>query len=135
MHGKLLLVVIAAVGTTAATVSLPKSWPARERDAAEAVTPNSLAAHVRYLADDLLEGRAPASRGSELAMKYIAAEYERLGLQPAGDQGGWLQKFDIVSLKSDLSAPPTFRAARGGAPLVLHPPTDGIVATGTQQEA
>src|SRR5439155_23016751 len=44
-------------------------------------------------------------------------------------------KFDIVGLKSDLLQPPTFRAARGGAPFALHPPTDAIVATGTQQEA
>ena len=39
-------------------------------------------AHLRYLADDLLEGRAPATRGGRLAARYIAAEFQALGLEP-----------------------------------------------------
>ncbi|HXE57283.1 MAG TPA: M20/M25/M40 family metallo-hydrolase [Gemmatimonadales bacterium] len=48
---------------------------------------NVLRAHLEFLADDLLEGRAPATRGGELAAKYIAAQFRRLGLEPAGDSG------------------------------------------------
>jgi hypothetical protein len=90
---KIALLTIAAVAT-----ALPAAWSAREKAAARRITAAGLAAHVRFLADDLLEGRAPASRGSELAMRYIATEYERIGLTPAGDDGGWLQKFDIVGV-------------------------------------
>jgi Zn-dependent M28 family amino/carboxypeptidase len=113
--------------------SIPKSWSARERAAAEAITPHGLAARVRLLADDLLEGRAPGSRGSELAMRYIASELERLGLEPAGDGGGWLQRFQLVGLKSDAVRAPTLRGPSGD--LVLSPERDAVVVAGSQAPA
>src|SRR5439155_17539440 len=63
-----------AAAVAAALVSIPKTWSPRERAAADQVSAAGLAAHVRFLADDLLEGRAPGTRGSQLAMRYIAAE-------------------------------------------------------------
>lgn len=43
----------------------------------------TLRAHVRFLSDDLLEGRGPGARGGILAAKYIASQFEALGLEPA----------------------------------------------------
>src|SRR3954470_15600649 len=125
---KLLLVLMAAAATT-----LPAGWSAREKSATKKITAPSLAAHVRFLADDLLEGRAPASRGGELAMRYIAANMERLGLQPAGDNGGWLQSFDILGLTSTVTTPITLATA-GGKSLTLKPFVESIVAPGQQAE-
>src|SRR5215831_16975916 len=125
------LILVAALATP---VSIPKTWSPRERTAAEHIDKHPLAAHVKYLADDLLEGRAPASRGSELAMKYIASQYERLGLEPGGDDGTWYQKYDIVGVKGDITRPPTIRADGGGAPLTLKPGDNCVVVPGTQQE-
>jgi Zn-dependent M28 family amino/carboxypeptidase len=65
---------------------------------ARAVDPNVLRGHLEYLADDVLEGRAPATRGGEAAAKYIAAQFRRLGLQPAGDSGTYFQRVPIISL-------------------------------------
>jgi len=66
-----------------------------------------LHAHTAFLSDDLLEGRGPGSRGDHLTQKYIAAHFERLGLQPGGDNGTWFQPFPIVgknvTSKSNLS--------------------------------
>jgi len=118
----------------ASTAALPAAFSAREKIAARHVTAATLAAHVRFLADDLLEGRAPASRGSELALRYIAAQFERLGLVPAGDDGSWLQRFDIVGLKSEVTTPITV-AAPGKKPLVLQPVVDSVVSPGLQQAA
>ena len=123
---KLLLLPLLAV-----TTALPAGWSAREKSAARRIDAAALAAHVRFLADDLLEGRAPGSRGSQLAMRYIAAEYERLGLQPAGDGGGWLQHFDIVGLTSAVTAPLSARGADGKT-LTLQPAADTVIATGVQ---
>jgi hypothetical protein len=39
--------------------------------------------HVSYLASDKLEGRRTGSAGAKEAARYIAAEFERLGLRPA----------------------------------------------------
>jgi hypothetical protein len=44
-------------------------------------------AHVRFLADDLLEGRGTGARGGDVAAKYIAAQFALDGLRPAGDKG------------------------------------------------
>ncbi len=53
-------------------------------------------AHVSFLADDLLEGRAAGSRGFELAARYVAAEFAALGLKPAGSAGGWYQPIELL---------------------------------------
>ncbi len=52
-------------------------------------------AHVRYLADDLLEGRAVATRGERCAGDYIAARFRELGLRPAGDAEGYFQAWMV----------------------------------------
>jgi Zn-dependent M28 family amino/carboxypeptidase len=131
------MVLLAALAAALGNVptSIPRSWSPRERAAAELVQKPMLTAQVRYLADDLLEGRAPASRGSELAMRYVATQFERIGLAPAGDQGGWYQRFDLVGMTSHATTPPTFRAAGGGAPLALKPEVEAVVSPGVQKEA
>jgi Zn-dependent M28 family amino/carboxypeptidase len=126
-------VLLIATAACALPVSIPSTWSARERVCASEVAQSSLSAHVRFLADDLLEGRAPGSRGSELAMKYVAAEYERLGLEPVGDAGSWFQRFDIVGLQTRVATPPTFRGARGA--FTLTPGADTVVAAGSQKES
>ncbi len=47
----------------------------------------ALKAHVSFLASDVLEGRATPSRGLDVAAEYIASEFRRLGIEPAGDDG------------------------------------------------
>jgi hypothetical protein len=49
----------------------------------------AIAAHMRFLASDLLEGREPGTRGYEIAAEYVAAQFEAVGLKPVG--GGWFQ--------------------------------------------
>jgi hypothetical protein len=54
-----------------------------------------LEAHIRYLADEKLEGRRAGSNGEKLAMEYIAGQFQKNGLSPMGDNHGWYQAFDI----------------------------------------
>src|SRR6478752_5227493 len=51
------------------------------------ISAQSLRGHLSFLASDLLEGRATPSRGLDLAAEYIAAQFRRAGLEPAGDDG------------------------------------------------
>ena len=60
--------------------------PLAERIAAH-VRANDLKADVSFLASDALEGRATPSRGLDMAAEYIAAQFRRAGLEPAGDDG------------------------------------------------
>jgi Zn-dependent M28 family amino/carboxypeptidase len=55
-------------------------------------------AHLKYLADDLLEGRAPATRGGELAARYIAAQFEAIGLLPAGPDNSYYQPVTLIGM-------------------------------------
>jgi len=54
--------------------------------------PAALRAHVAFLADDLLEGRETGTRGHDLAARYVAVQFARAGLQPAGDAGTFWQR-------------------------------------------
>lgn len=68
---------------------------------AAAIRPESYRAHLTFLADDALEGRAPATRGGDLAAKYVAAQFARLGLEPAGDDGSFFHRIPVVGLTPD----------------------------------
>jgi len=57
------------------------------------VTADELLEHVRTLASDEFGGRGTGDPGSELAARYIAESFQRSGLHPAGDNGGWFQDF------------------------------------------
>ena len=55
-----------------------------------AITDARLRAHIKFLADDLLEGRGPGTRGDDLAMAYITAQFRALGLKPAARKSSLL---------------------------------------------
>lgn len=55
------------------------------------VTAQGIRAHMEFLADDLLEGRGTGTRGYQLAANYIRAQFEQMGLEPAGENGGYFQ--------------------------------------------
>ncbi len=71
--------------------------PSPATQVARDLSASAYMAHLRYLSDDALEGRAPGTRGGDLAAKYIAAQFERLGLEPAGDNGGWMHRVPIIT--------------------------------------
>ena len=52
-------------------------------------------AHVRYLADDALEGRGAGTSGARCAAQYIANQFEAIGLEGAGLNGSYFQGFPI----------------------------------------
>ena len=64
-------------------------------DAQPEFPPERFRAHVAFLADDLLEGRDTATRGYDIAAKYVATRFEGLGLKPA-TTGGWYQTVPFV---------------------------------------
>jgi hypothetical protein len=71
-------------------------------DAAMAtIRPEAIRADMRFLADDLLEGRGTATRGQEIAAKFMAAQFEQMGLQPAGDSGTYFQSVPFRSGRPD----------------------------------
>lgn len=56
-----------------------------------------LEAHITFLADDLLHGRQPGTEGYDIAAAYVASQFRQMGLQAAGDEGGYLQNVPLRS--------------------------------------
>ncbi|HET8634021.1 MAG TPA: M28 family peptidase [Gemmatimonadales bacterium] len=79
--------------------------------AARAINGTVMQAHLEFLANDLLEGRKPGTRGGQLAALYLKTQFERLGLEPAGDSGTYYHTVPIVS----LTPSPTLSVQHGGS--------------------
>jgi Zn-dependent M28 family amino/carboxypeptidase len=71
--------------------------------------------HIRFLANDLLEGRGTGTRGGDIAANYIAAQFALYGLKPAGDDGTYLQKVDFVGVQTLPGTTASLQPAHGAA--------------------
>ena len=89
---KKFVLAVFAVGCLAQT---PAQAPAPK------VTAASLKADVSFLASDAMEGRATPSKTLDIAAEFIASEYRRAGLEPAGDDG-YFQTANFESVKPNL---------------------------------
>lgn len=106
--------------------------PKEAREAMELLRPSSLMGHIRFLADDALEGRAPGTRGDRLAQAYIASQMEGLGLQPGGDSGTYFQHFPVLSLTVDPSLTVTITSRNQS--MTLQYGSEFVGAPGKQQQ-
>ena len=78
------------------------------------ITADDLAIRIKTLADDTFEGRGPGTPTGEAAADWIAAEMKRLGLEPGGDNGTYLQEVQMVNQTIDPSnSHLTFTSADG----------------------
>jgi hypothetical protein len=67
-----------------------------ERAPWDGVRADAIRGHVEFLASDLLEGRAAATRGYDIAAAYVAAQFRQAGLEPGGDEGDYLQNVPLL---------------------------------------
>ena len=79
----------------------------------EAITAPAFDAHLRFLSSDLLEGRAPGTRGSELAASYIANQFALAGLVPALGDSSFRQSVPLVAWTPEARL--AFRAPGGAS--------------------
>lgn len=82
----------------AATAALALAAPAWSQTAgadAGEFTAEAFRSHVAFLADDLLEGREPGTRGYDIAAHYVASEMAGLGLRP-GNRDSWFQPVEFA---------------------------------------
>ena len=76
----------------------PADLRAQGKAGLQAIRSEALSSHIRFLADDLLEGRATGSPGHAVAARYLATQLEALGLQPAGEGGTWFQPVPFIGM-------------------------------------
>jgi hypothetical protein len=70
--------------------------PGARARAAESITPQDVMRRVAIIADDSMLGRDNPSRGLELTAEYVASEFQRVGLRPAGDRDSYLQRLGLT---------------------------------------
>ena len=97
-------------------------------------SPHALAAHDQFLASDLLEGRAPGTRGDDLAMQYIAAQFKSDGLLPAGDNGTYYQRVPLIGLTVEPNKTSLSFVKEGGQAVGLLTYLDEWVGTDLSQQ-
>lgn len=95
-----------------ATASLAQSAPGTNepprtrapRPTSADITVEDVKTRTYIIADDSMEGRDTGRRGGLRSARYIAAELKRLGLEPAGDNGTYLQQIPWISRTPDTAA-------------------------------
>ena len=81
--------------------------------------------HVKVLASDAFEGRAPGTKGEDLTVAYIADQYKKAGLTPGNTDGTYFQAVPMVGITADPSTVLTFAKGRQTRTLTFK---DDIVA-------
>ena len=67
----------------------------------DVITPDALLSHIKILASDEFEGRAPGSKGEELSINYISEQFKAAGLKPGNPDGRYFQEVPLAGIKSD----------------------------------
>ncbi len=104
--------------------------------AMQSIRPDNIEQQVRFLSHDLLEGRGTGQRGGDLAAEYIATQFALYGLQPAGDNGSYLQKVPMVGIAPGTDTRFTLVSTGERSdlkPLDLKPLDDYVAYDQTQQ--
>jgi len=97
------------------------------------ITPQEIDAHLRFLSSDLLEGRAPATRGGRIAEEYIATQLQAFGVKPGVGDSSYFQRVPIDVVKAD---PSTIKVtASGKANANLRFTDDVVVWPGSATDA
>ncbi len=73
-------------------------------EALRSIGTNDLVRHVSVLSSDEFEGRAPATRGEEATVKYLADQLRSYGIQPGNPDGSYLQKVPLMGVTSEIAA-------------------------------
>lgn len=102
---------------------------AAQAQAPAAIRASEIDAHIRFLSSDLLEGRAPATRGGRLTAEYIAAQLRAYGVEPAGAGGSYFQRVPIDIVGADAQSMRVTANVRE-TPNALRYPEDVVIWAG-----
>src|SRR5438132_6563957 len=94
-----------AVVVSALACGIP--WPQLGADSPPGEQPISIErirADVKYLSSDQLQGRGIGSRGEEVTVDFIAGQFAKAGLKPAGERGSFFQAVPLVVVTTGPAA-------------------------------
>jgi Zn-dependent M28 family amino/carboxypeptidase len=114
---RLLLLAAAALVLTVESPVLHAADPTPLK-ALPAIDPAAVLAHVKILASDAFEGRAPGTPGEEKTVAYLVETFKKLGLKPGNPDGTYVQKVPLVGI-TPAAAPLTITGGTGAGPAKL----------------
>jgi hypothetical protein len=117
---------VVCVGALLAGMSLAQAAGDPADAAMALIRPEAIRADMRFLADDLLEGRGTGARGYAIAAAFVATRFEALGLAPAGENGTYYQSVPLRSMHVD-EVTSSFSVMHGGASRVLKLREDAVL--------
>jgi hypothetical protein len=100
LFATLILPLAAACGGSTTTVT---EAPVPRGATTAQISPADLRNRISIFAADSMQGRRTGTPGNVKGNAYIVSEVRRLGLKPAGDTGGYLQKVPLSSYTADSS--------------------------------
>ena len=116
-----------------ALISLAATAPAADPRPADQRVAQRVRADVEFLASDDLEGRDTGSRGHAIAADYVAAQFRAIGLEPAGEKGGWLQQ--VPFRRASFDKPPRLTLTIAGKPVELVQGADAALRPSATDKA
>ena len=123
---------LAAAALIAFPAAAPRAVEPAVQRALDAIDPARIDADIRFLADDLLEGRGTGQRGGRLAALYLEARMRHIGLKPGAGDGSYLQEVPLVGIETLPDSRVTFEA--GGRTLAPAALDDYVANSETQNE-
>lgn len=98
---------------------------ARPQAGASSAREAAILAHVKALASDEMDGRLPGTSGEERTVRYLEAQFKRIGLAPGNPDGTYVQQVPLIGF---TGAPKAFFTA-GGQRIDLSYPDDYIAVS------
>ena len=100
------------------------------KPALDVITPDSLLGHIKILASDEFEGRAPGTKGEELSVNYITEQFAKVGLKPGNPNGSYVQEVPLAGIASE----PMMSFTVGDKKTDLKYPDDYVASSARLQE-
>ncbi|HEX8698989.1 MAG TPA: M28 family metallopeptidase, partial [Myxococcaceae bacterium] len=91
------------------------------------IEPARLSGIVKELASDEYMGRAPGGPGEKKTLEYLIRQFQEVGLEPAGENGGWTQKVPLVRFQMGDNV--TLKVTVGGKTISLRQGQEVMINT------
>jgi len=118
----------------AAAAASPKPQPAGNLGVAVRVCERCIRAHEEFLASDALQGRGSGTHDELVAATYVASQLRQYGIEPSGDDGGYIQR--VPAIRRNIVSPPRLTVSPPGSaePIAWEYGKDFLVVVLTQTD-
>jgi hypothetical protein len=102
-----LITLAAACGRDAPPEATPEPLPAERQPVEQGLAvigDEGIETHLQFLADDARKGRMTGTPEYDEAAKYVARQFEAIGLEPGGENGGWFQPVPMLANRIDVDS-------------------------------